>query len=171
MANTRAIVVDKTKTNVLVTWVFIIGIALIAPLFPLQQVTGPIINALLFVAVIMLGLRQALVVCFMPSIMALSAGLLSPILLPIVPFIMLSNVVLVVVFSYLHQKNYWLGIISASLLKFIFIWSTTSAVANLFIKNSKAIQAVATMMSWPQLISALAGGVIAYVFLKTIKRI
>jgi hypothetical protein len=171
MGNIKVVAVDKIRTNTLVIWACVISIALVAPLFPLQQVTGPIINALLFIAVVMLGLRQTLPVCFMPSIMALLAGLLLPIMVPIVPFIMLSNVVLVVTFSYLYQRNFWLGVVMASILKFIFIWSTTSAMANLFIKNSKVIQVVATMMSWPQLISALAGGVIAYLFLRFIRRI
>ncbi|MFA5126391.1 MAG: iron hydrogenase [Patescibacteria group bacterium] len=171
MAEAEAEVQDRAKTNSLAIWLAIMGLALIVPLFPLQQVTGPIINALLFIAVVILGLRQALVICFVPSLMALSAGLLLPILAPIVPFIMVSNVILVVTFNYLWRINFAWGVVIASLLKFIFIWSTTSATANLFIKNQIAIKTVANMMSWPQLVSALAGGVLAYGFLKFIKRI
>ncbi len=171
MDNIRAIAVDKVKTNSLATWVSILGIALVAPLFPLQQVTGPIINALLFIAVVMLGLKQSLPICFIPSVMALLAGLLLPVMIPIVPFIMLSNVVLVVSFSYFYQKNFWLGIAIASAVKFIFIWSTTSAIANLFIKTPAIVNKVAQLMSWPQLFSALLGGLLAYAFLKFIKRI
>lgn len=171
MQNIRAVAIDKLKSNTIVTQVGVIAVALVAPLFPLQQVTGPIINALLFIAVVMLGLRQALVVCFMPSIMALLAGVLLPIMVPIVPFIMLSNVVLVVIFSYFYQKNFWLGIGLASVVKFIFIWSTTTAVANLFIKNPAIVNKISQLMSWPQLVTALAGGLLAYIFLKTIKRI
>lgn len=171
MQNIRAIAIEKLKSNTLVTQVGVVTVALVAPLFPLQQVTGPIINALLFIAVVMLGLRQALVVCFMPSIMALLAGILLPIMAPIVPFIMLSNVVLVVIFSYLYQKNFWLGVGLASIVKFIFIWSTTSAIANLFIKKPPIIAKISQIMSWPQLVTALAGGILAYIFLKAIKRI
>ena len=171
MDNIRAIAVDKVKTNSLATWVSILGIALVAPLFPLQQVTGPIINALLFIAVVMLGIKQTLPICFVPSIMAFMAGLLLPVMIPIVPFIMLANVVLVVSFSYFYQKNFWLGIGIASFAKFIFIWSTTSAIANLFIKTPAIVNKVAQLMSWPQLVSALLGGLLAYAFLKFIKRI
>ncbi len=171
MDNARAVAVDKIRTDSLVAWASLIGIALVAPLFPLQQVTGPIINALLFIAVIMLGLKQTLPICFIPSVMALLAGLLLPVMIPIVPFIMLGNVVLVVTFSYFYQKNFWLGIALASLVKFIFIWSTTSAIANLFIKTPTTVNKIAQLMSWPQLISALLGGFIAYAFLKFIKRI
>lgn len=171
MDNTRAVAIDKTRTNSLVAWMSILGLALLAPLFPLQQISGPIVNALLFIAVLILGLKQTLPICFMPSIMALSAGLLPWLLAPIVPFIMLSNVILVIVFAYTYEKNFWWGVLAASLLKFIFIWSTTAAVANLIIKKPQAIKAVAMMMSWPQLFSALAGGVIAYFVLKFIKRI
>lgn len=171
MENVRAIAAEKVRSNAMVTWVSVLGIALVAPLFPLQQVTGPIINALLFIAVVMLGLRQTLPICFIPSIMALLAGILLPIMAPIVPFIMLGNVVLVVTFSYFYQKNFWLGVVAASVLKFIFIWSTTSAIANLFIKKPAIVSRIAQIMSWPQLLTALGGGLLAYAFLKFIKRI
>ncbi len=171
MAFTKAIAINKEGTLSLVKWAAVLGVASFAPLFPLQQVTGPIINALIFIAVVILGLRQTLVVCVIPSLIALSAGLLPIFLAPIVPFIIISNIILAVIFSYARQTNFWLGIVAASFLKFIFIWSTTTAVAQLFIKNPLAIKAVATMMSWPQLITALIGGVIAFVFLRSIKKI
>jgi len=171
MDNIRALAVEKTRSNTLVSWVSILGIALVAPLFPLQQVTGPIINALLFIAVVILGLKQTLPICFIPSVMALMAGLLLPVMIPIVPFIMLGNIVLVVTFAYFYQKNFWLGVALASLAKFIFIWSTTTAVANIFIKTPTIVNKIAQLMSWPQLLTALGGGVLAYAFLKFIKRI
>ncbi len=171
MAIEKVDTISKEGGLSLVKWIAILGVASLVPLFPLQQVTGPIINALIFIAVVILGLRQTLVVCVIPSLMALSAGLLPIFLAPIVPFIIISNIVLAVTFSYARQTNFWLGVISASLFKFIFIWSTTSVVATIFIKNPLAIKAVATMMSWPQLVTALIGGVIAFVFLKSIKKI
>jgi len=171
MALAKVDTISKEGTLSLVKWAAVLGIASLVPLFPLQQVTGPIINALLFIAVVILGLRQTMAVCFVPSLMALSAGLLPIFLAPIVPFIIISNIILVVVFNYVRETNFWLGIVVASLVKFVFIWSTTTLVASMFIKNPIAIKAVATMMSWPQLITALIGGVIAFVFLKSIKKI
>ncbi|RLI87812.1 MAG: iron hydrogenase, partial [Candidatus Altiarchaeales archaeon] len=70
----------------------------------------------------------------------------------------------------LKERNYWLGVISASVLKFIFLFSTTSIVIDLLLKKEIASK-VAIMLGWPQLITALVGGLIAYLFLRGIKRV
>ena len=49
----------------------------------------------------------------------------------------------------------------ASVLKFIFLFISSSIVVNLIIKTELASR-VAGIMSFPQLFTALAGGVIAY---------
>ena len=100
---------------------------------------------------------------------ALSAGLLPAILAPMIPFIMLSNAILIMTFSALKKKNYWLNIAIGSTFKFLFLFATSSIVINLLIKKEIA-QQVALIMSWPQLLTALAGGVIAYPIIKLIKR-
>jgi len=86
-----------------------------------------------------------------------------------VPFIMISNVLLVLVFNFLQKRNYWLAVVSASLLKFIFLFSTSSVVIGLLIKK-EIVAKVAAMMSWPQLLTALMGGIIAWLVIKTIKK-
>jgi len=58
--------------------------------------------------------------------------------------------------------------VTASVLKFIFLWSTSFIVVKLLLKSELAGQ-VSAMMSWPQLATALLGGVIAYFFLKILK--
>lgn len=156
----------KRKTIVnSITFVLLLGIATIAPLFHFQPVTGPIVNATLFIAATLLGVQNAIFIGLLPSTIALSAGLLPPVLAPMVPFIMLGNTILIVAFNYLRKKNYWLGVISASVLKFLFLFGTSSIVINLLLKREVATK-VAVMMSWPQLATALTGGIIAYLFLK-----
>jgi hypothetical protein len=145
----------------------------IASLLPVvvhnQMITGPIINATLFLAVLTLDIQSAILIGLIPSIVALSVGLLPAPLVPIVPFIMLSNTILVVVFNWFKDKNYWLGVVSASLLKFLFLFGTSSIVINLLLKQELA-QKVSLMMSWPQLATALAGGIIAFGIYKFIKK-
>jgi len=104
-----------------------------------------------------------------PSVIALSFGLFPAILAPMVPFIMISNALLVIVFGLVQKKNYWLGIVSASLLKFIFLFATSSVVIGLLTKKEIAAK-VAGIMSWPQLLTALVGGIIAWLVIRTIKR-
>ena len=151
-------------------FVVLIGIATAAPLIGQQSIAGPIVNAVLFISVILLGSQGAILVGLVPSLIALSVGLLPIVLAPMIPFIMLGNTILVVTFDYFKKKSYWLGIIVASLLKFLFLFLASSVVANLIVKKEIASK-VAIMMSWPQLLTALAGGIIAYLFLKTIKKI
>lgn len=160
---------DKSKIAELVKFGVIFGIATIVPLFHNQFATGPIVNAVLFISIIILGLEKTLFICLIPSVIAMSVGLLPPVLAPMVPFVMISNVLMVFVFFYTKKINYWLAMVSASFIKFVFLYAASFAVVNLVIKKELAA-AIITMMSWPQLLTALAGGVLAYFFLKFIKK-
>jgi len=65
-----------------------------------------------------LGVDFAILIGLIPSVIALGVGLLPAVLVPMVPFIMISNTLLVVCFAYLRKKNYWLGVVVSSFLKF-----------------------------------------------------
>jgi len=170
MEKSKILVLNKKIVIELIAFLFLTGIVTIAPLFHSQPITGPIVNAILFIAVSLLGVEYAFLVGLIPSVIALSTGLLPVILAPMIPFIMLSNAILIITFAYLKNKNYWLGVIVASVLKFLFLFTTSSVVINLLLKKEIAIK-VASMMSWSQLATALAGGVIAYIFLSNLKKI
>ena len=170
MNQVKTLIIKKEKIFVLSQFIALVGIATAAPLLHQQAITGPIVNAVLFISVVLLGIRGAVLIALVPSLIALSVGLLSPVLAPMVPFIMTGNIILILVFSYLRKKNYWLAIVSASLLKFLFLWGTSSIVINLLFKKEIAAK-IAMMMSWPQLLTALTGGLIAYLFLKSLKKI
>jgi len=137
----------------------------IAPIAKQQMITGPIVNAALFASVILLGFRGAFLIAFLPSLFAIQFGLLPIVMTPLIPFIIASNFILVFIFSYLRKTNYWLGIVSASFIKFIFLFTSSSVIVSLFIKGPAA-KNIAQMMSWPQLITALSGGLVVYLFLK-----
>lgn len=169
MQNIKTLVLRKKSIINLVAFVVLTGVITIAPLFHFQPVTGPIVNAILFIAVIFLGIQNTLLIGLIPSVVALSVGFLPAVLAPMVPFIMLSNAILIITFGYLKDKNYWFGVIVASVFKFIFLFTTSSVVVSLLLKKEIATK-VATIMSWPQLITALAGGIIAYIFLISFKK-
>jgi len=165
MSKTKILVLKKENVFALSRFISLLAVATVAPLFHCQPVTGPIVNAILFVSAVLLNQSQAILIGLIPSVVALSTGLLPPVLAPMVPFIMLGNTILIITFSYLRNKNYWLGVVTSSLLKFLFLYAASSIVINLLLKKAVATK-VAVMMSWPQLITALVGGVIAYLFLK-----
>jgi riboflavin transporter len=149
--------------------IILIGIAMLAPiLFKQQLITGTIVNATLIIGVCLLGVREGIIICLVPSSMALAVGLLSPMLAPMVPFIIIGNVLLLLSFAYLKKYNFWIGIFTGSLVKFIFLYGTSSLVAGLWL-NKAIVPAVAQMLSWPQLVTALAGGVVAFGVVKLTK--
>lgn len=170
MSETKTLVIDK-KANLakisltLAKFAALLAVATIAPLFHNQPITGPIVNATLFLGVIFLGTQNALLVGLIPSVIALSSGLLPSPLAPMVPFIMLGNAVLIITFGWLKQKNFWLAVGASSILKFLFLFSTSFVVINLIAQKPIA-QKASQMMAWPQLTTALAGGLLAYLILK-----
>jgi len=169
MEKVKSLIFKKEIALALVKFTALIGIATLAPLIGQQAIAGPIVNAVLFISVILLGPQSAILAGLVPSLIALSVGLLPAILAPMIPFIMMGNTILVITFDYLRKRNFWLGVISASVLKFLFLFGANSIVINLIIKEEIA-QKIAMTMSYPQLLTALAGGLIAYLFLKSIKR-
>ncbi len=167
--NSRVESLTINRTAV-ITFVVLLGIASAAPLIHNQFITGPIVNATLLIAVAVLGIRDGLLIGLIPSSIALGIGLLPPVLAPMIPFIIVGNAILVVTFGYLRHKNYWLGVVSGAVLKFAFLFGTSSIVTNLLL-NQQVAAKVAIMMSWPQLVTALAGGLLAYGFLQSTKRL
>jgi hypothetical protein len=166
----------QVNVRSLTRFVALAGVALFLPFFiHLQWLTGPIVNAILILVLFLVGVRSALVVALVPSLMALAGGLLPAVLAPAVPFIMISNVIFVLSIdrAYDWSKNslrgYWLGVLIGAVLKFIFLYFSVSWIVKLLVKQELAV-AVARMMSWPQLVTAVAGGVIAFVILKWLKR-
>ncbi|MDP3244221.1 MAG: iron hydrogenase [bacterium] len=166
----KTLVLEKISVASVAWFVGLLAIATAVPLFHSQPLTGPIVNATLFIATAVLGASNGIVIGLIPSLIALSFGLLPPVLAPMVPFIMFGNAILIIVFNGLKNKNFWLGVAAASFLKFLFLAGTSSVVINLLLKKEVAAT-VAGMMSWPQLYTALAGGLLAYFTLKIAKRI
>ncbi len=159
----KILALNKPKIISLVYFSALLAVSIIAPLFHFQPITGPVVNACLFIAAALLGIQAGIMLGLLPSLIALSIATLPAPLAPMVPFIMVSNAILVVSFAYLKEKNFFLGIISASILKYLFLFSTSYIVIHLIAQKPIA-QKAAQMMSWPQLATALLGGLIAYFF-------
>lgn len=172
MYKIKEIAITKERVIALVKFLLMTGLIALVPFFNIQTVTGPLVNAILFISVVILGINNAVFIGLIPSVISLMSGLLPVVISPVVPFIMISNAILVLVFGYFYfQKgSYWWGVILASIFKFIFLLSTSSLVINLVVKKEIASK-ISLMMSWPQLFTALAGGLIAYIFLKSIKKL
>jgi len=165
MTETKTLILKKVN---LLSFSILLSLAVFAPLLKFQLVSGSLVNAVLFISTVLLGVQGALFICLIPSLFALAIGLLPIALAPMVPFIVTSNAILVLIFSFLRKKNFWLGVVSASIVKFILLFASSSLLVN-FISNKQTVIAAAKMMSLPQLFTALAGGLIAYLVLRLFK--
>jgi len=185
---TQTLTLQKVQITYLIKFFILLALATGAPAlgFHSQWVTGPIVNAALILSVFLVGVRGALLVGMLPSTIALSTGLLPAVLAPMIPFIIIGNSVLVLTVDLLSGRDaiyrvsedainsvstirYFAALTVGAILKFLFLFITSSIVISLLIKQALAAQ-VAAMMSWPQLITALMGGVLAWIVLKILKK-
>ena len=161
--STKVLALKKTK---LLIFAVLFAISIILPSFiHVQWITGPIINAVLLLATVLVGPMEAVLIGLVPSTMALVAGLLPLPLAPMVPFIMIGNAVLVVFFHYLKNQNFILRLVMSALFKFAFLHlSVTIVMAKLL--DTGLVAKLAVMMSWPQFVTAVIGGIVVYPFIK-----
>jgi len=175
MINLRVAVLEKIKVNVLAQFLVLASVATFLPFFiHLQWLTGTIINAILILVLFLCGLRSALAVACLPSMAALSSGLLPVVLAPALPFIIAGNFLFILTINWFYQKNknnyygYLGGFLSGAGLKFAFLLLSVNILAAFFI-NENIVTLVARLMGWWQLVTALSGGLLAYLILKFLK--
>ena len=154
----------------IVGFITLLSVAIFAPALNSQALTGTIVNATLFIATVVIGVPGALLIGIIPSVVSALTGLLAPAILPMVPFIVVSNAILIALFATFREKTYWKGVIAASLAKFIFLSIVSLFVIKLFVPAKVASQ-LALMMTWPQLFTAISGGILAYFVLGAMGRL
>lgn len=143
--------------------------AIFAPAINVQLLTGTLVNATLFLGAVLIGVPAAILIGIIPSLVSSVTGLLPAVMLPMVPFIILGNAVLIVIFAVLRKRSYFRAVILASLAKFALLSSVSSFVIGYFVP-AKVASNLAVMMSYPQLLTALSGGMLAYAVLGILKK-
>lgn len=145
-----------------------------------QPITGPLINAILFFTAALLGSVAGVVVgCLTPAV-ALIRGQLPMPLAPMVPFIALGNITLVLVYNGLKNTkirqsrlfvsvNHYLTIIFAAVAKFFFLFLSVKIILPILLKVDIPPKIV-FLMTTPQLITAVVGGILATIFMKIFKK-
>lgn len=147
----------------------LLGLAIAAPFFHFQAITGTIVNATLIIAAVILGRKEAIMIGIFPSLISMITGLLVPAVIPLIPFIIVSNIILILTFDFLRKRNYWKGIIYGSVAKFLLLSISGIILVKIFEWNSLA-KIIAVMFSWQQLLTALSGGIVAYAVLRVLKK-
>jgi len=164
----KTILISTAKAKIIL-FAVCLGLLTVVPGFIHSQwITGPMVNAVLLISAVLIGPMEAVFLGLMPSTVALSTGLLPLPLAPMVPFIMIGNSILIAAFYYLYKKNIYVAIGIAAFLKFAFLHQSVMWIMAKLLKPELTAN-LAVMMSWPQLITALIGGLIAFALLKTSK--
>jgi len=137
-----------------------------------QYVIGSLVNLSLIVAAVMVGIKGGLIIAIAAPIIAFLQGFTpSPVL--IVP-IALGNVVLVAAVYFLYARNSVLAFALGAVLKFITLYISVVKIAlPLFLPNApEQMQAVLSVQfSWPQLITASIGGILALGVLAVLNKV
>jgi len=160
----REAVLSEGRAAVLARSAFLLGIALVSPMFFSQPVTGVFVNMALVLSALLFGFRkESVLVAVVPSLVALSRGQLSVAFLPIVPFIMAGNLVLVATFHLVYRKygDFLLAAGLGSFLKAGFLFSVGSVFSMTLFAGSPLAERVVAMFGWLQLSTALAGSAVA----------
>lgn len=139
-----------------------------------QIFVGPAVNAILILTAVICGLRWGVAVGVLTPLIAWSLGQLPAAFGPFIPFIMLGNAIFIIVFCIFKPfKKYGetIGIFLGAFAKFLFLYFSASkliTILNLGI-NAKIAQKLTMAMGALQLITALAGGVLALMIIKLLK--
>jgi len=132
-----------------------------------QYLVGALVNSLLIISAMNIKGYKLLPIIIAPSLGALTQGLLfgpfTIFLVYMAPFIWIGNAVLVYCFKYFKltkKMNYWLTLLIGSITKAVFLFIIAYILYSLNIIPVIFL----TAMGIIQLVTAISGGVIAYIF-------
>jgi hypothetical protein len=142
-----------------------------------QLITGTLVNAVLFTMAEYVGIEYAVTLGIFTPLCAMISGVLPLPLLAMAPVIALSNAVLVVSYGLLKRFSVF-GLVVPAILKFSFLYAVTFVL----LKNPPQLsvagqaqmlalpQSFISMLRWPQLVTALAGGLLFFIYKNTSNR-
>lgn len=151
------------NTKIITRSAFILALAIAVQSVRLPQfVTGPLVNALLFLAAAVIGPVSAVLIGLFTPAIAFAFGIMP--LAPVVPLIMAGNAVLAVVYGLLSDKPY-MGVVAAAVAKYAVLAGGVYYLLPMLVNITLPPQVI-SMLTTPQLYTALGGGVLALLALR-----
>ncbi len=158
----------KITTKTITRSALLLALALVIQLGKLPQpVTGPAINAILFLAAALIGPVSAVLIGLCTPVVAFAFGIMP--FAPAVIIIMLGNAVLAIVFGLLAKRQI-VAFGAAAVAKFLVMALFVKYLFPLVIGIAVPAK-VAQMLTLPQLLTALGGAVLAFIILRILGRI
>jgi len=139
-------------------------------------VVGPLVNGVIITTVLITDTKFGILVGICTPILAVLTGQLAAPMVPFSPFIMLGNATYALLFgiSYKYIKNYgsYAGIALGAVFKMIILLTSVKYLVPLFGVNipKPVLTKLSVMMSYPQIITAVSGGIVALIFYSIYKR-
>lgn len=177
-SNSHNRVVFVTRTAVLIALLIALQWATgFTQAFAGQYITGSLVNCVLAVAALFGGIWSGVIVACISPFCAFLLGI-GPKLIQIVPCIALGNLTFVVILNLLARKweKPWLkagALAVAAFGKFLVLFTAVVKVVIPVMSDAlkpAQIATFTTMFSWPQLVTALLGGALAYLILPVLKK-
>ena len=164
-----------TRTALLLAAV--IAFQLIGKLIPYNNfIVGPVVNDALLVATAAAGVWSGITISVIAPLVSAftNKAPIAPLVLGFSPFIIIGNIIIVLSF-WLFRKREELpggipggvaGVAVGSVLKFGFLYGAITVFTRLVEMKPQQAVTLTGLFSWPQLFTAIAGGIIALIILR-----
>lgn len=144
------------------------GAVIAGPFSVTQLVTGSLVNCVLFVFTANTGILSGICIGVLSSVLASIIGI-GPAVAALIPLIAGGNSIIAIVYGLLEKINRILATLLAAAVKCGFLWLTVPALLKAVGAPEKQLKALSIMFSWPQGITALIGGVLAFIIISRLK--
>lgn len=169
MSNNSRKIQFMTRTALMLA--LVITVQLAGRMLPNSNfIVGPLVNACLLVSTALAGVWSGIIISVLSPFSSLinNHAPVAAALLPFAPFIAAGNAVYVLSYYLLRKKNAAIGIGIGAVLKFGFLYAAINLFLQLF-SFPKFAKVLTVLFGWPQLITALIGGVIALAAIRALK--
>ncbi len=174
-SNTQAKINDsRRKTRFITRTAMLLAVAIAFQLLgrflgPYNNfIVGPVVNAVLIVATAAAGVWSGIAIAVIaPLISAFTnKAAIAPVILAFSPFIITGNIIWVLSYYFIAKKNKIIALASGAILKFGFLFASISIFVGFMQLKPAIVKTLVSLFSWPQLATAVIGGIIALVVIK-----
>jgi hypothetical protein len=161
--------ITTTAMLLALTIVFQLLMRSIIPAGILQQIVmGSLVNLCLIVAAGIAGVWSGVIISVIAPVVSLALGHMP--LAWLLPFVMIGNALIVVIYWLFMKKSQILGFTVGAAAKTAFLWAGVVLAGLSFLGASEAqAKAISLAYSWPQLITGIVGGVISLPIVKALR--
>ncbi len=140
-------------------------------------IVGSMVNACLIISTLTVGLWSGVALAVLTPLTALFTvhSAVSAFLLPFAPFVALGNLTIVLFIYMFRNKNKVIGLITGAVFKFGILLGSVNlclyVIGGAFNMKQPIAQKLATFMfSWPQLVTAVLGGIVSFAVIKALNK-